>query len=49
MRELSLNILDIAQNSIVAAASLTETLVEENTTEKTLLIVIYDNRKGMTD
>ena len=38
MRELSLNILDIAQNSISAGASLTEILVKENTAEKTLLI-----------
>ena len=49
MRELSLNILDIAHNSIVAGASLTEILVEENTAEKTLLIGIYDNGKGMTE
>ena len=49
MRELSLNILDIAQNSIVAGASLTEIVVEENTAEKTLLIGIYDNGKGMTE
>ncbi len=49
MRELSLNILDIAQNSISAGASLTEILVKENTTEKTLLIGIYDNGKGMSD
>lgn len=49
MRELSLNILDIAQNSIVAGASLTQIRVEENTTEKTLLIGIYDNGKGMTE
>ena len=49
MRELSLNILDIAQNSIAVGASLTEILVEENTTEKTLLIGIYDNGKGMTE
>ncbi len=48
MRELSLNVLDIAQNSIVAGASLTEILVKENTQEKTLLIGIYDNGKGMT-
>ncbi len=48
MRELSLNILDIAQNSIAAGASLTEILVEENTQDKTLLIGIYDNGKGMT-
>lgn len=49
MRELSLNILDIAQNSIAAGASLTEILVKENTQEKTLLIGIYDNGKGMTE
>lgn len=49
MRELSLNILDIAQNSIAAGASLTEIVVEENTAEKTLLIGIYDNGKGMTE
>ena len=48
MRELSLNVLDIAQNSIVAGASLTEILVKENTEENTLLIGIYDNGKGMT-
>ncbi len=48
MRELSLNVLDIAQNSIVAGASLTEILVKEDTKEKTLLIGIYDNGKGMT-
>ena len=49
MRELSLNVLDIAQNSIVAGASLTEILIKEDTKEKTLLIGIYDNGKGMTD
>jgi anti-sigma regulatory factor (Ser/Thr protein kinase) len=49
MRELSLNILDIAQNSIVAGASLTEIVVRENTEKKELLIGIYDNGKGMTE
>ena len=49
MRELSLNILDIAQNSIVAGASLTEILVKEDTVRKELLIGIYDNGKGMTE
>ena len=48
MRELSLNVLDIAQNSIAAGASLTEILIKEDTREKTLLIGIYDNGKGMT-
>ena len=49
MRELSLNILDIAQNSISAGASLTEIVVNENTKAKTLLIGIYDNGCGMTE
>ena len=49
MRELSLNILDIAQNSISAGASLTEIVVNENTKEKTLLIGIYDDGCGMTE
>ena len=49
MRELSLNILDIAQNSIVAGASLTEILVKEDTVKEELLIGIYDNGKGMTE
>ena len=48
MRELSLNILDIAQNSIAAGASLTEIVVKEDTVKKELLIGIYDNGKGMT-
>ena len=48
MRELSLNILDIAQNSIAAGASLTEIVVREDTEKKELLIGIYDNGKGMT-
>ena len=49
MRELSLNILDIAQNSIVAGATLTEIVVDENTKDNTLLIGIYDNGCGMTE
>ncbi len=49
MRELSLNVLDIAQNSIVAGATLTEIVLKENTVEKTLLIGIYDNGKGMSE
>ena len=31
MKELSLNILDIAENSVKAEATLTEILIEENT------------------
>lgn len=48
MRELSLNILDIVQNSVSAGASLIEVLVKENTNDKTLVIKITDNGKGMT-
>ncbi len=49
MRELSLNILDIAQNSISAGASLIELEVSENTSEQSLVIGIYDNGKGMSE
>ena len=48
MRELSLNILDIAQNSISAGASLIEIEVAEDTAKNELLIGIYDNGCGMT-
>lgn len=49
MRELSLNILDIAQNSISAGASLITVEVLENTKEHTLVIGIYDNGCGMSE
>ncbi len=49
MRELSLNILDVAQNSITAGASLITVEVKENTVDKTMLIGIYDNGKGMSE
>ncbi len=49
MRELSLNILDIAQNSISAGAPLITIEVSENITDHTLLIGIYDNGKGMSE
>jgi len=45
MKELSLNILDIAENSVKAGASLTEILIDE--TEDTLTITIRDNGCGM--
>ena len=47
MKELSLNVLDIAQNSLVAGAKLTtiETLENGNT----LTITITDNGKGMSE
>ena len=49
MRELSLNILDVAQNSIAAGASLITVEVNENTVDKTMLIGIYDNGRGMSE
>lgn len=47
MRELSLNILDIVQNSIVANANLIEIKLDE-ITENTLEITVTDNGKGMS-
>lgn len=49
MRELSLNILDIAQNSVAAGSPVTTITVEESTVEKTLVITISDTGKGMTE
>ena len=49
MRELSLNILDIAQNSISAGAPLITIEVSENRTDQTLLIGICDNGRGMSE
>ena len=48
MRELSLNVLDIAQNSVSANATLIEIELTESTDKNELLIGIYDNGKGMT-
>ena len=48
MRELSLHILDIAQNSLAADASLIDIALIEDTAAHTLRIVIADNGKGMT-
>ena len=49
MRELSLNVMDIAQNSIAAAATQIQMEVVERTDAHTLTIGIYDNGCGMTD
>lgn len=46
MKELSLNILDITENSVKAKASLTEILLDE--TEDKLILTIKDNGVGMT-
>ena len=49
MRELSLNILDITENSVSAGASLIEIDVLEDTPEKTLSVIIRDNGRGMSE
>ena len=48
MQELSLNVLDVAENSVRADASLVEITVEEDTAADRLAITIRDNGKGMT-
>lgn len=48
MQEISLNILDLVQNSISAKATLIEITVDENPSEDTLTVVIKDNGCGMT-
>lgn len=49
MRELSLHILDIVQNSITANATVVEISVFEDTILDTLKITITDNGKGMSE
>ncbi|MEG1501048.1 MAG: ATP-binding protein, partial [Clostridiales bacterium] len=49
MLELSLNILDIAQNSVRAEASLIEISIEENHDSDTLSIMIKDDGYGMDE
>ena len=49
MPELSLNVLDIAQNSVRADASLTEIRVTVDTPADKLTIVVSDNGCGMTE
>lgn len=46
--EISLNILDISQNSITADATLIEIRVDINTKKNQLLVMITDNGKGMS-
>lgn len=48
MKELSLHILDIAQNSIVAGANLIEIEINEDSKCDRLTITIKDNGKGMS-
>ncbi|MBR4852178.1 MAG: sensor histidine kinase, partial [Clostridia bacterium] len=47
MKELSLNILDIAQNSFTAGASLTEILLTEK--ENRFIIQVKDDGCGMSE
>ncbi len=47
MKELSLHILDIVQNSVKANASLIQISIEEDTTADTLRITVADNGCGM--
>lgn len=49
MRELSLNVMDIAQNSVKAEADLITITVKESDKEDFLDISIADNGKGMTE
>lgn len=48
MRELSLNVMDIAQNSLSAGASLIQILVTEDREADRLTIEVVDDGKGMT-
>ena len=47
MKELSLNILDIVENSVKAKASLTEIIINED--DEHLIIIINDNGCGMSE
>ncbi len=47
MKELSLNILDITENSVKAKATLTEILIDES--DEKLILTIKDNGTGMTE
>ena len=49
MRELSLNVLDIAQNSIAAGASVITMTVEEDAGADRLTLSVEDNGCGMTE
>ena len=49
MRELSLHILDILQNSIEAGATLVELTIEEDLRTDRLTITVGDNGRGMSE
>lgn len=48
MRELSLHILDIVQNSVSAGAALVETAVTADTAANLLTVTVKDNGRGMS-
>jgi anti-sigma regulatory factor (Ser/Thr protein kinase) len=48
MEDLSLHVLDVAENGISAGASLVKVIIEENLETDLLKIVIEDNGKGMS-
>jgi hypothetical protein len=48
MKDISLHILDIVQNSLSAKATFIEISIEENLKDNTYLLKIKDNGKGMT-
>jgi anti-sigma regulatory factor (Ser/Thr protein kinase) len=47
MRDISLHVLDIANNSLAAGANVIEISVEEDTKDNILVVRIIDNGKGM--
>lgn len=49
MKEISLNILDIAQNSIVAEADIVKIEIIEDATADEMTVTITDNGKGMPE
>jgi anti-sigma regulatory factor (Ser/Thr protein kinase) len=49
MPEISLNILDVAQNSVTAGASMTSVLISADTVLDKLTVSINDNGKGMDE
>ena len=49
MQELSLNVLDIAQNSVRAGASLVRITLDEDREKETLMISVADDGCGMTE
>ena len=49
MRELSLHILDVMENSLEAAATLIEVIIDEDLAADRLTITVRDNGRGMSD